>query len=1071
MTVGFGGVLDLEADGLDREHVPGLVRRGRRRLRVARAADMGHTQAAPSLTQRHTLPVANATVAPSASGTGISKGAAGLIGTVPATMGLQADGIGIDRTSEDIHLPGLNQDVEFGADVAAPRLTPTPSLGLANATTGHQAVSPTFLVGAVLHPVNADQGHTDTGTGFGDRSQRVVNAIAIMSVAAPKMTKHVLTGVPSQGHTSTVIKLTRLYALTQVNATQGHTATASGVTPAAISMANATTGHSALVASIVYLARTFPLSGIQDMIVIPPTMSQNIVNAQGAVPTFFGSQIGADSAGALQIGNVGVHPNATSLAIRFRAVKTATVNLINVLTHGGAGFTLGDGVLEGRILRDSATSAHLPLDSQRTGTTPDASTTVTYTGTSAHVGAVSDRLTVSALAASASRSFVWSSGNPVLTRNNIYHFEIRNVHNDPDNNFPSLTTLFMSSAGGQNPLQPGIESSDLGMSFRGITGIWSARANDVPIFGVQYVAADFDNQGQGYRDVKVSSNPITGPSIRVRQTYKPDTDLRVHTIGYRIARWTGSQPLQVRLRRENDNSIIVSAAADHAYFPIVTNQADPRPENRWYHNTFVSSFSLAANVTAALEFQTTANAEYRTNVLHPAIFFGVTAAFYQGRAEFTNDAGANWAPILSSGATNHNTDLPFYFRLGSAAPGPICADDSFVGGFTIGGLRTVSAAELVNNDYNPSGISATSTLLTGTNPLVLHSVGSASNCTATLVSNTVRVTALASAGSFLYVARDIYSQKSTARASFLPPVDTGPAPTGIREIWFYTPNSLSTSILLAYNARATPIVYQSSIPDSTDDGIWDGKTSSYNSKLNGISSSDTGPIALDWESVPNCTYGIARMASGFAGFGNPTVTARQRAQTEALRALNAWQGDRPNARWGFYWTPTMNNWVAHYINNSTDFQEQETEGQPIWAEVNCIFPRMYPSLQEGSTTSLSGGTMTRADLQIGCENVALLSLKCAAIGGNNAQVFPFISRHYYVTGGVTNPFFQDTLVPLEWLYLHAFYFTQKTLNGKRAQGVYIWDKGSSSSMTEAQLSAIYQGLNGFTPYNPSFPRP
>jgi hypothetical protein len=764
--VGRSGVCAWETFTVIQEipQVPGIARIGIDFLRVGRAADMPHEASSPTLAQVHTLGVANATNACLGTATvGIADRTIQIANVETVAEAEQCDFINI---SYEISFPDDQPDeglFQMGHEASSPTVGNTPSLTPVAATQGHTVSGPSTLVNHSVGVANAIMPHLAGNSGFG-RVQNVANAVMDHAVVAPLINKIIVPQAVVWSMQATTNSTRRLYQTDGADAVMGHIALPSGVSPDKINTTLASSGFTATPAAITFLARTFPHESTTAMIVSPPTMSQNIVAPSEAVGTFFGTRIGATGVTVLTIGDSGTHPNNNAAAIRFRAEKTAAVSAISILTLGGTGFTLGEAVWEARILRDDGTSNHLPVDSQRTGVTTQGDT-VTYTGTSAHVGAVSDRIQVSGIETSAVQTFTWTSGKPSLTANNIYHLEIRNVHAIPNNNFAAMQTLAMTV--GQSA-QPGIPQTDLGMSRRGATGVWSARPNGVPTMAIFYDGAK--HQGQSYRDCPLTPLPsITGPLNKVRQRFV-SPGMTINTIGYRVGRWSGQQELQVRIIQESNGSTLLSAAADWDNWSLITNQADSRSEHRWHRNSFASALTIPANVTAALEFRTTANAEYRAFVLDPEDTFPASAAFRSGQAQFTND-GTNWQTIGNTG-----TDVQFYFRTGSAAPGPTCVADSLVSGFVIGSSRTVLASELLANDTNPSGTSATTNFPNGVNPLVLHAVNSASNCTAVLTtaSQTVRVTAQASAGAFTYVAKDIYGQKSSARVSFVAFPDSQP---------------------------------------------------------------------------------------------------------------------------------------------------------------------------------------------------------------------------------------------------------------------------------------------------------
>jgi hypothetical protein len=367
-------------------------------------------------------------------------------------------------------------------------------------------------------------------------------------------------------------------------------------------------------------------------------------------------------------------------------------------------------------------------------------------------------------------TFVWTSGAPSLVRNVLYHLELRNAHAAPDANYTSLDTLVMSP--GQSPTQPIVSDTDSEVLQRTTGGVWSAQSQNSPIFSLGY--ADGRGQGQAYLwTPQASETPISGTLQRVRQRFVPTQNLRVHKLAARAGRWSGTQPLQIRLIRESNGAVLASAAADSGYFPLMDQAStDRRESHRWYAQSFASSFSVSAGVTASLELQTTAAAEYRATFLRESGEFPASAAFYQGVGQFTTD-GVNWFDASGQTSLPRNGvvqpgDTMFYLGLGSAAQRPHCSADSF-SGLTIGQTTVVSARQLILNDTNPSGThSATTNFPTGVNPLQLFLVNSASNCAVVLstANQTISISAKASTGAFTYVARDIYNQKSSARVTF-----------------------------------------------------------------------------------------------------------------------------------------------------------------------------------------------------------------------------------------------------------------------------------------------------------------
>jgi hypothetical protein len=780
VTVGFAGVSSPETPGLDYEPVPGLVYRGQGRLRVSSNAEMAwQTGNLPTLVQQHTLGVANATCGVLGAAAGGGSIGSGFIGLASATMVCEADETVFVQTSYDLEVgaepPGPEPepsepegDFLMGHESSSPRVGPTPDL-IVNSPQGVcEPSTPIIRVGHIFAAVNATQGFTAANSGFGI----VVNPInATLGVVGLEATvrKRIVVAAPIFGSNSSTTDGRRLFITAGANATMGHVATATGVSDNFVNSVPATQGHTATPGDATILHRTFPEASEDGMIVTAPTMTQNVVDQETGVTaaSIFGTGISTTSEGAIPIGSTGTHPNTTAVAIRFKGKRTSTLTSARVSLRGSGGNSLGQPLLEARILRDDNTSLHKPVDSQRTAVTTNGNQ-VTYTGTSAHVGSVSDL--VSADTTLGRFTFVWSSGAPSLVRNVLYHLELRNVHSDPDANYTSLDTLFMDPV--QSPAQPIALDTDMEVLQRNTSGVWSAQSQHSPIFSLGY--ADGRGQGQAYLwSPQSSESGISGTSQKVRQRFVANRDLRVHKIAARAARWSGTQPLQIRLIRESNGAVLASAAGDSGYFPLMDQAGtDRRTSHRWYAHSFASSFSVTAGVTASLELVTTAAAEYRATFLRESGEFPASAAFYQGVGQVLTD-GVTWIDASGQASVPRNGvvqagDMMFYLGLGSAAQRPRCSADSFTTGFTVGQTTVVSARQLILNDTNPSGThSATTNFPTGVNPLVINHANSATNCALVVstANQTISISAKNSVCSFTYVARDIYGQRSSARVT------------------------------------------------------------------------------------------------------------------------------------------------------------------------------------------------------------------------------------------------------------------------------------------------------------------
>jgi hypothetical protein len=639
MTVGFRSVTDPQADSVDRELEAGVCMRGRDRLRAARVAEMVCQATPSSFTQRHTMAVTNAQCLAQAR----SSGVAGLLISPVNAQGIcEADQAAFqsDLFTQEI------AEATLGCRADPVVVINTPDLTVVPGTVGTTAGLPQLLVGAFLSMANATQGYTvPLIPGFANRSQRAANAVMDYAGSAVRLTKRVLTGNPQQGHTGDTVSLQRLYSMAAANAVMGHIAAPpSGVAGFAITPVAAITGRTATPVVLTQRSSVKSVFGTLGHTVVAPTMTALTSAA------YYGTGISTTDFSDLQIGNAGSHPNAVTHAIRFKAKRTSTITSARVGADTGSGLSLGSGVYEARILNDDGSSSHLPVDSQRTGVSAGV-TTVSHTGSIAHLGAASNPATLDA--ANRRIDFTWASGAPPVVRNNTYHLEIRNIANDPNNNFGSMRTLFMTPS--QVPLQPTFADADIGITTRTASGSWSAAVAHTPIWSVGY--ADGRAQGQGYNQPVSSMPSITGPLLKVRQLFTPGENLSIAGVSFRGVRWVGAQQLHAVIRRESNNSVI--SLVSSCTLPLVTNQSNSRPEHRWTTLLLGSAATVSAGVTAALEFTCTAGGEYRMYALDPQTAFPVSSTFFQGRAQFTSDGGTNW----QSWPDDSFSDLQFYFTL------------------------------------------------------------------------------------------------------------------------------------------------------------------------------------------------------------------------------------------------------------------------------------------------------------------------------------------------------------------------------------------------------------------------
>jgi hypothetical protein len=299
--------------------------------------------------------------------------------------------------------------------------------------------------------------------------------------------------------------------------------------------------------------------------------------------------------------------------------------------------------------------------------------------------------------------------------------------------------------------------------------------------------------------------------------------------------------------------------------------------------------------------------------------------------------------------------------------------------------------------------------------------------------------------------------------------DPTPTPDTPKPIWFSSPNSVPSDVLARYNAKKSYYISYLGF-DANRDGIFDGTTLEYSKRIAAVPATFNGPVSMDWEGTANSTFGMTNFALGIGGFNGDSV--QNIAEREGTRCFNAFKRDRPNALWGFYDVPRSNQpacFLPSYSRYAKFMGQDAVISSTFWALTNVVHQRAYITYKQSATDSadpVSSGTCSRAQLKTMYTNMAMLGLKCAERSGWRAKVIPYISRNYYYSRFS----FDHTAAPLEWIYWHVYYFCQTTYNGRKADGVFIWDGSSTSPMTEAELKAIYQGANGL-PYDPSMARP
>jgi hypothetical protein len=312
------------------------------------------------------------------------------------------------------------------------------------------------------------------------------------------------------------------------------------------------------------------------------------------------------------------------------------------------------------------------------------------------------------------------------------------------------------------------------------------------------------------------------------------------------------------------------------------------------------------------------------------------------------------------------------------------------------------------------------------------------------------------------------------------------APSGTaKPIYVVGPNGVSTAVMAAYNCQRGYYMSQMAIDVNTvpappaafnanADGFFDGRTTNYTSRIqtSDIPLNHPGSVGLDWEATPKCTYGMTNFALGLGGLQG-TSTTQNTAEAQGITCINTFRTDRPDLKWAFYDVPRSNQpgaFLPTYSNFSGFMAQDQVISTNFWTRCDAIHQRAYVTYHRNDSNTgnpITTGNCSLTQLQTMMRNMANLGLRCSERSGWVAPVYPYLSRQYFYSGF---PDHNAIVTDNEWLYWWAYYYCTTTYQSRRASGAVIWATSSAAPMTEAQLKAIYQGVNGLA-YNPNMPRP
>lgn len=301
---------------------------------------------------------------------------------------------------------------------------------------------------------------------------------------------------------------------------------------------------------------------------------------------------------------------------------------------------------------------------------------------------------------------------------------------------------------------------------------------------------------------------------------------------------------------------------------------------------------------------------------------------------------------------------------------------------------------------------------------------------------------------------------STARAALTTP----PAATK-KPIYFSGKGTqLSASVLAAYNAIRAKNVNPPDVGDTNHDGVWDG-TANF-SIINGV------PLAgLDWEGARNVTYmplasGV-NMMRAFARADSIYTPAHQaRVALEYSRAVKGWKASEPSCLIGMYGVPYYaSNGGGVFANGLSGniLTQASNNVSVLWNAVDVIMPEAYIKFDETGTGAAGAPQCTEAQALQFQHNVAELSIRAAQSVSGYKPIYPYVSIEVY------NSTPDHTALSNRWIYIWVKGL-MITFNGRRIDGVMLWNRAAGEYVNEGHLKAVYQAVNDL-PYDPNMPRP
>ncbi len=350
---------------------------------------------------------------------------------------------------------------------------------------------------------------------------------------------------------------------------------------------------------------------------------------------FYGPRLGANG-----LANTTIGPWGNMVSYRFRAKNSGPVEQALIyLIPDHAGYAGGNGgTIQITIHTDDGTPSHNP------------SSTVLATYIMANVLSLS----------SPARYFytVKFSTPPTLTAGDIYHMVFKNIDASPTVNFLSVDAMYeLNATGLQGPINADTTDTAILLSEGG--GNWALRTGYIPIYQLKF--QNGVTEGMGYIEGWVGApEPISGTHA-VRESFTVSgPDVKFASLGVRVARVNGSDPLVVRVEN-SDGSLIEEGSIPATAIP---ESLALSPSYFWAKYTFATTYTLIPGKTYHLVFEAAATSTYQTFPIRKGSAYGFqpTTFFPDGHAEFEqNGSWAGWTqwgtPIRTDG------DLQFYFSV------------------------------------------------------------------------------------------------------------------------------------------------------------------------------------------------------------------------------------------------------------------------------------------------------------------------------------------------------------------------------------------------------------------------